>query len=112
MGSYKWGNTSFILSGGMTNADSTSASGAIAAAAKRQAHTFTAGVIHNFSKRTSVFGGYQHVYVNNSNGAAANDLPSTGDTASTNGAGGLGYAAPGYATGNRATYTIGIRHNF
>jgi predicted porin len=112
MGSYKWGNTSFVLSGGMTNADATSQQGGIAAAQKRQAHTFTAGVIHNFSKRTSVFGGYQHVYVNNSNGAAANDLPSTGDTASTNGAGGLGYAAPGYATGNRATYTIGIRHNF
>jgi predicted porin len=110
MGSYKWGNTSFILSGGMTNADATSGQGAVAAAAKRQAHAFTAGVIHNFSKRTSVFGGYQHVYVNNSNTAAANNLPGSGDAGSP--AGSLNYTAPGYATGNRATYTIGIRHNF
>ena len=41
---------------------------------QRKADSFTVGAIHNLSKRTSVFGGYQHVYVTNPNGAAANDL--------------------------------------
>jgi predicted porin len=108
MGSYRWGNTTLVAQGGMTHAQA----GGINASAKRAADSFTVGVIHNLSKRTSLFGGYQHVYVRNGNGAGANDLPPTGDTASTNGAGGLSYAAPAYATGNRATYTIGIRHNF
>jgi len=112
MGSYRWGNTTLVASGGMKNADATGASGNIAAAAARKADTFTVGLIHNFSKRTSVFGGYQHVYITNPNGAGANDLPAAGDTASTNGAGGLSYAAPAYGSGNRATYSIGIRHNF
>ena len=31
------------------------------AAAARKADSFTVGAIHNLSKRTSFFGGYQHV---------------------------------------------------
>ena len=52
----------------------------------------------------SLFGGYQHVYVTNPNGAAANDL----------GTATVSYAAPNYATNgaNRSTFTIGVRHNF
>jgi hypothetical protein len=46
-----------------------------------------------------VFGGYQHVYITNPNGPGANDFDQ--------------YVAPDYSTGRgRATYTIGLRHNF
>ena len=93
-GQYKWGNTTLVAQGGMTTANA----GGIHSAAARKADSFTVGAIHNLSKRTSLFGGYQHVYVTNPNGAAANDQ-------------GV-YIAPAYVTGNRATYTIGVRHNF
>ena len=76
----------------------TAQAGGINNAAARKADSFTVGAIHNLSKRTSIFGGYQHVYVTNPNGAGANDQGN--------------YIAPAYATGNRATYTIGVRHNF
>ncbi|SFW10621.1 porin [Nitrosovibrio sp. Nv17] len=91
---YRWGNTTLVAQGGMTRADA----GGIYNSARRKADSFTVGAIHNLSKRTSLFGGYQHVYVTNANGAAANDIG--------------GAIAPVYATGNRATYTIGVRHNF
>ena len=48
--------------------------GGVNAAAARKADSFTVGAIHNLSKRTSFFGGYQHVYLDNPNAAAANDL--------------------------------------
>ena len=78
--------------------------GGVNAAQSRKADSFTVGAIHNLSKRTSLFGGYQHVYVTNPNGAAANDL----------GAATVSYAAPNYATNgaNRSTFTSGVRHNF
>lgn len=91
---YKWGNTTLVAQGGMTRAHA----GGINAAAARKADSFTVGAIHNLSKRTSIFGGYQHVYVTNPNAAAANDIG--------------GMVAPSYATGSRATYTVGVRHNF
>jgi predicted porin len=73
--------------------------GGINASSARKAESFTVGAIHNLSKRTSVFGGYQHVYISNANGAGANSFDQ--------------YTAPDYATGKgRATYSIGIRHNF
>jgi general bacterial porin, GBP family len=93
-GQYKWGNTTLVAQGGMTSA----AAGGINNAQARKVDSFTVGAIHNLSKRTSLFGGYQHVYVNNPNGALANNEGN--------------YIAPAYATGNRATYTIGVRHNF
>ena len=83
-----------VAQGGMTSA----AAGGINNAQARKVDSFTVGAIHNLSKRTSLFGGYQHVYVNNPNGALANNEGN--------------YIAPAYATGNRATYTIGVRHNF
>lgn len=95
---YKWGNTTLVAQGGMTKAHA----GGVNNAAARKADSFTVGAIHNLSKRTSVFGGYQHVYVSNPNAASVNDL----------GTATVSYAAPSYATGSRATYTIGIRHNF
>ncbi|MDN5751948.1 MAG: porin [Nitrosospira sp.] len=93
-GTYKWGNTVLVAQGGMTKAHA----GGITGAAARSADSFTVGAIHNLSKRTSLFGGYQHVYVENPNGAAANSFNNV--------------VAPSYATGNRSTYTIGVRHNF
>jgi GBP family porin len=91
-GQYRWGNTTLVAQGGMTRAH---AGGLNAAAGARKADSFTVGAIHNLSKRTSLFGGYQHVYVTNPNGGQNLDS-----------------LAPIYATGNRATYTIGVRHNF
>lgn len=93
-GQYKWGNTTLVAQGGMTKAHA----GGINSAAARSADSFTVGAIHNLSKRTSLFGGYQHVYVDNPNAAAANNIGAI--------------TAPNYATGNRSTYTIGVRHNF
>ena len=94
-GQYRWGNTTLVAQGGMTRAH---AGGLNAAAGARKADSFTVGAIHNLSKRTSLFGGYQHVYVDNPNAATANNQQN--------------YIAPAYATGNRATYTVGVRHNF
>jgi len=93
-GQYKWGSTTLVAQGGMTNAHA----GGINAAGARNVDSFTVGAIHNLSKRTSLFGGYQHVYVDNPNAGAANNVGAI--------------VAPTYATGNRATYTIGVRHNF
>jgi predicted porin len=94
-GQYRWGNTTLVAQGGMTHADA----GGINASAARKAQSFTVGAIHNLSKRTSIFGGYQHVYITNANGAGANNFDQ--------------YVAPDYATGKgRATYSIGLRHNF
>ncbi|MGH8762584.1 MAG: porin, partial [Nitrosospira sp.] len=93
-GQYKWGNTTLVAQGGMTKAHA----GGINSAAARSADSFTVGAIHNLSKRTSLFGGYQHVYVDNPNAAVANNIGAI--------------VAPNYATGNRSTYTIGVRHNF
>ncbi|MBA4142562.1 MAG: porin [Nitrosospira sp.] len=96
---YRMGNTTLVAQGGMTNAHA----GGVNAAARRNVDSFTVGAIHNLSKRTSLFGGYQKVYVTNPNGADVNDLGGT-----------VSYAAPNYvASGaNRSTYTIGVRHNF
>ena len=82
-GQYRWGNTTLVAQGGMTNAHA----GGINASAARKAQSFTVGAIHNLSKRTSIFGGYQHVYVTNANGAA--QITWYADQ----------YVAPGYATG-------------
>ncbi len=99
---YRWGNTTLVLQGGMTKAHA----GGVNAAAARKADSFTVGAIHNLSKRTSFFGGYQHVYLDNPNAAAANDL--------SNAANAVSYTAPSYAPAgsNRSTFTIGLRHNF
>ncbi|MBA2658496.1 MAG: porin [Nitrosospira sp.] len=95
-GQYRLGNTTLVAQGGMTKAH---AGGLDAAAGARKADSFTVGAIHSLSKRTSIFGGYQHVYVTNPSGGVNNGQN-------------LDTLAPVYATGNRATYTVGVRHNF
>ncbi|MCE7915688.1 MAG: porin [Nitrosomonas sp. PRO4] len=77
-GQYDWGNTSIIAQGGMSEANAT------ATAAKREVSTFTVGLIHNLSKRSSLFGGYQRGMVD--------------DRANV------------FRDSN--TYTVGMRHNF
>jgi len=77
-GQYDFGNTSFIAQGGMTNAH------AIGAFAKREVSSFTVGAIHNLSKRSSLFGGYQRAMVDDRNAV--------------------------FRDSN--TYTVGMRHNF
>lgn len=80
-GQYDWGNTSIIAQGGMADANAT------ATALKREVSTFTVGLIHNLSKRSSLFGGYQRAMVDDRNTAAA-------------------------AFRDSNTYTVGMRHNF
>ncbi len=80
-GEYIYGNTSLIAQGGMTNADATSA------AASRDVSSFTVGAIHRLSKRSSLFGGYQRVMIDNRNDPTRVDNDS-----------------------NR--YTVGMRHDF
>lgn len=77
-GQYDWGNTSFIAQGGMTDANAT------ALAAKREVSSFTVGLIHNLSKRSSLFGGYQRAMVDDRNSL--------------------------FRDSN--TYSVGMRHNF
>ncbi|MBP0133010.1 MAG: porin [Nitrosospira sp.] len=91
---YQWGNTQLVAQGGRTNAD------AIGTVAARENNSFTVGAIHSLSKRTSLFGGYQRVTM----GANSTDAVATGVGGETNGA--------AYASGNRNTWTMGMRHNF
>jgi len=78
-GQYDWGNTSFIAQGGMTNAH-----GLAGGASSREVSSFTVGAIHNLSKRSSLFGGYQRAMVDDRNAV--------------------------FRDSN--TYSIGMRHNF
>ena len=91
---YQWGNTQLVAQGGRTNAD------AIGIVAARENNSFTVGAIHSLSKRTSLFGGYQRVTM----GANSTDAVATGVGGETTGA--------AYASGNRNTWTMGMRHNF
>ncbi|GKS69300.1 hypothetical protein W03_13040 [Nitrosomonas sp. PY1] len=78
-GQYMWGNTSFVAQGGMTIAH------AVDALHKKNSENFTLGAIHNLSKRTSIFGGYQRVNVDDQSNIKDRD---------------------------RNTWTVGIRHRF
>ena len=77
-GQYDLGSTSIIAQGGMSDANATGLS------AKRQTSSFTVGLIHNLSKRSSLFGGYQRAMID-------------GNTAL-------------FRDSN--TYSVGMRHNF
>ncbi|WP_394809019.1 porin [Nitrosomonas sp.] len=77
-GQYDLGNTSLIAQGGMTNAHA--AGGQVS----REVSSFTVGAIHNLSKRSSLFGGYQRAMVDTTN--------------------------PVFKDSN--TYSVGMRHNF
>lgn len=78
---YKIGNTRLIAQGGMSHAKKVSGF-----ASTKDARSFTVGAIHDLSKRSSLFGGYQRVDVRDHTVGAA-------DT-------------------DRNTYTVGVRHHF
>jgi hypothetical protein len=92
---YQWGNTQLVAQGGRTNAD------AIGTTAARENNSFTVGAIHALSKRTSLFGGYQRVTM----GVSGADPVLLGGSD-------LNATSGGYASGNRNTWTMGMRHNF
>ena len=95
---YQWGNTQLIAQGGATQAQATTGVMGTDQVA-RNSKSFTVGAIHSLSKRTSLFGGYQRV----SMGATDTDpLSAIGYEGTTN----------SYLTGNRNTWTVGMRHNF
>lgn len=75
---YDWGNTSIIAQGGMSDANAT------ALQARREMSQFTVGLIHNLSKRSSLFGGYQRAMLDD----RANIFKDSN------------------------TYSVGVRHNF
>ena len=78
-GQYKIGNATLVLQGGMTNANSTDFEG------KRKAESFTVGMLYHLSKRSNLFGGYQHVNLKDRNALVDRD---------------------------RNTWTVGLRHQF
>lgn len=79
---YTIGNTMLIAQGGMGHAY-----GLGGGASSKDIENITAGVIHSLSRRSSLFGGYQRVWVKDKN------LP-------------LGQDA------DRNVYTVGLRHDF
>jgi GBP family porin len=84
---YTIGNTMLIAQGGMTRAKSSNAGVALGGAyGKRNVENITVGVIHNLSRRSSLFGGYQRVWVDDRNIVV-------GDA-------------------DRNVYSVGVRHDF
>lgn len=83
---YDIGNTSLIAQGGMSQANAAANLTGPGILAKREFSQFTVGLIHNLSKRSSLFGGYQRGMVDDKN---ANSF---------------------FRDSN--TYTVGMRHNF
>lgn len=85
---YTIGNTMLVAQGGMAVAKSTG--GVLepfGTYAKRNVENITIGVIHNLSRRSSLFGGYQRVWVKDRNLPAGTDA-------------------------DRNVYTVGVRHDF
>jgi predicted porin len=77
---YTIGNTMLIAQGGMAHAYSLSGG-----AGSKDVENITAGVIHSLSRRSSLFGGYQRVWVDDKNLATNAD---------------------------RNVYSVGLRHDF
>ena len=75
---YDMGNTSIVAQGGMSDANAT------ATQLRREMSQFTVGLIHNLSKRSSLFGGYQRAMLDD----RANVFKDSN------------------------TYSVGVRHNF
>jgi predicted porin len=78
-GQYRWRNTTFIAQGGIADVHSTPVF------ESRKSESFTVGAFYDLSKRSNLFGGYQHVNVEDKNNTVDRD---------------------------RNTWTIGMRHNF
>ena len=93
---YKIGKTTLVLQGGATKADS------VGVMNEREAKNLTAGAIYSLSKRTRVFGGYQRVNVDGARNIA-NTITSTPTVPVT---------AVLATQPDRATWTIGMRHEF
>lgn len=77
---YTIGNTMLVAQGGMSKAKSLAGG-----AASKEVENVTVGVIHNLSRRSSLFGGYQRVWVEDKNLVADAD---------------------------RNVYSVGLRHDF
>ncbi|SFU73593.1 Outer membrane protein (porin) [Nitrosomonas eutropha] len=85
---YTIGNTMLIAQGGMTRAKKNHYNDPfLPDAQKRNVENITVGVIHNLSRRSSLFGGYQRVWVKDRN------LPAGVDA-------------------DRNVYSVGVRHDF
>lgn len=82
-GDYTIGNTMLVAQGGMTEAKGVG--GLFGGSARRNVENITVGVIHNLSRRSSLFGGYQRVWVKDRN--------LIGDA-------------------DRNVYSVGLRHDF
>ena len=78
---YTIGNTTLVAQGGITHARKLTGT-----VAGKDARSFTVGAIHQLSRRSRLFGGYQHVDVDD--------------------------RTPGVADSDRNTYTVGVRHDF
>ena len=78
---YTVGNTTLVAQGGITHGKKITN-----VASTKDAKSFTVGAIHQLSRRSSLFGGYQHVDVDNH--------------------------TPGVVDSDRNTYTVGMRHDF
>lgn len=99
---YQLGKTTLVLQGGKTNADEVRSNGVLRAG-EREAKNITLGAIYKFSKRTSVYGGYQRVRVDGARSVANTDAGNAGTVAAT---------AALTTQPDRSTWTIGMRHNF
>ena len=97
---YKIGNTTLVLQGGETKADSVRTAAGVLTANERKAKNLTAGAIYSLSKRTRVFGGYQRVNV---------DGARTVDNIQPAGIAGVTALAN---QPDRSTWSIGMRHDF
>lgn len=87
---YTIGNTTLVAQGGMAVAKKTGdASEPFGTYEKRNVENITIGVIHNLSRRSSLFGGYQRVWVKDRNAAAL-----------------------GAGDADRNVYSVGVRHDF
>ncbi len=83
---YTLGNTQLIAQGGMTHAKKVNHPSLWGTSDKRNVENITVGVIHHLSRRSSLFGGYQHVWVDDKNIVGKDP--------------------------NRNVYTVGMRHDF
>ena len=88
--------TGVVLQGGETKADAVSVGGVVTSN-EREAKNFTAGAIYSLSKRTRVFGGFQHVSVDGARNVANTDVDGVGASAEQP---------------DRSTWTLGMRHDF
>ena len=88
---YRLGDTLLVVQGGMTHASASNMGMLILPHSFPASGTksFTVGVIHSLSRRTTMFGGFQHVVPN---GRLAWELIAREDT--------------------RSAWTVGMRHNF